>query len=374
MCTEISAGSIIIQYWHGADGINVAAWITLIIIIVVSLNIFAVSMYGEAEFVFASIKLLAIVGLLLFALIIDLGGGPTHDRLGFRYWNHPGAMKAYIGTGSTGRFLGFFAVMANATFAYSGVEMVAVAAGEAENPRKNIPKAVRRVFWRIIFFYVLGSLAIGVLIPYNEPRLLNAQDNNLAGGAASPWVIAIYRASVPGLPSVINAVILTSATSSGNAFLYTGSRYLYALAQNGQAPRILLTCSKAYVDFPTPNPNIKSTNTHPAASLTTASSQQPPCPSSPTSPAAPPPPTSSSGSRTSPPSPCSSPGCPFPSPTSASTPPSPPTPSRAPRLSSKPPFNPTSPGSRSPFSPPSPSSMAFGLSRAKRDRLMQRGL
>ena len=244
LCAEISAASVVIQFWNGADNINVALWISIIIVIVVALNIFAVSVYGEAEFIFASIKILTIVGLIIFAFVIDLGGGPTKDRLGFRYWKNPGAMKPYVADGDWGRFLGFFSTLVNAAFSYGGVEMVAVAAGEAENPRKNIPKAVRRVFWRILFFYVFGSLAIGVLIPYNEPRLIKAIGTDAPGGAASPWVIAIYRAGVPVLPSIINAVILTSATSSANAFLYTGSRYLYALAQNGQAPRFLLRCSR----------------------------------------------------------------------------------------------------------------------------------
>lgn len=134
--TEISAASVVIQYWNGAEHINAAAWITIIILVVVCLNVFAVAVYGEAEFVFASIKIIAIIGLLLFAFIVDLGGGPTKDRLGFRYWKHPGAMKAYVGDGSAGRFLGFFSTLVNAAFAYGGVEMVAVAAGEAENPRK----------------------------------------------------------------------------------------------------------------------------------------------------------------------------------------------------------------------------------------------
>ncbi|KAL8900326.1 MAG: hypothetical protein Q9207_005753 [Kuettlingeria erythrocarpa] len=249
LCAEISAASVVIQFWNGAQDINVAAWISIIIVLVICLNIFAVAIYGEAEFCFAAIKIITIVGLLIFAFIIDLGGGPTRDRLGFRYWNNPGAMKAYKDTGSAGRFLGLFSTLVNAAFSYGGVEMVAVAAGEAENPRYNIPKAVRRVFWRILFFYVLGSLAIGVLIPYDEPRLLSAIDSGAPGGAASPWVIAVYRAGVPVLPSIINAVILTSATSSANAFLFTGARYLYALAQNGQAPRILLTCSKRGVPY-----------------------------------------------------------------------------------------------------------------------------
>lgn len=244
LCAEISAAAVVIQFWNGAVDINVAAWISIIIVVVVALNIFAVSIYGEAEFVFASVKIITIIGLIIFAFIIDLGGGPTRDRLGFRYWKNPGAMKPFVADGNTGRFLGFFSTLVNAAYSYGGVEMVAVAAGESENPRRNIPKAVRRVFWRILFFYVLGSLAIGVLIPYNEPRLLDAIHNDSPGGAASPWVIAIYRAGVPVLPSIINAVILTSATSAANAFLYTGSRYLYALAQNGQAPRFLLTCSQ----------------------------------------------------------------------------------------------------------------------------------
>lgn len=215
----------------------------------VCLNIFAIQIYGEAEFVFASIKIITIVGLLIMAFIVDLGGGPNHDRLGFRYWKHPGAMKEYDSTGNTGRFLGLFSVLVNAAFSYGGVELVAVAAGEAENPRKNIPKAVRRVFWRILFFYVLGSLAIGVLVASEDPHLLKAQKDGAAGAARSPWVIGIQNAGIPVLPHIINAVILTSASSSANAFLYTGSRYLFALAQNRQAPRFLLKCSKAGVPY-----------------------------------------------------------------------------------------------------------------------------
>ena len=240
-CAEIAAASVVIQYWEGARDINVAAWISIIIILIVSLNIFAVSVYGEAEFIFASIKIVTIIGLLIFALIIDLGGGPKRDRLGFRYWKSPGAMREYLAEGSAGRFLGLWSVLVNAAFSYGGVEMVAVAAGEAENPRVNIPKAIRRVFWRILFFYIFGTLAIGVLVPYNDPRLMGASKNDTT---ASPWVIAAVNAGVNVLPSIINAVILTSATSSANAFLYTGSRYLYALAQNGQAPRRLLYCTK----------------------------------------------------------------------------------------------------------------------------------
>lgn len=247
LCAEISAASSVIQYWHGALSINVAAWISIILLVIICLNIFAVSIYGEAEFIFASIKIITIVGLLILALIIDCGGVSGQHRLGFQYWRNPGAMKPYIASGSTGRFLGLWSTLVNAAFSYGGVEMVAVAAGEAEDPRRNIPKAVKRVFWRILFFYVLGTLAIGVLVPYNDPRLLNALETGAPGAAASPWVIAIVRAGIKALPSIINAVILTSASSSANAFLYTGSRYLYAIAQNRQAPRFFLKCTKSGV-------------------------------------------------------------------------------------------------------------------------------
>lgn len=247
LCAEISAAASVIQFWQGAQDINVAAWISIIIVLVLALNIFAVAIYGEAEFIFASIKIITIIGLLILALIIDVGGVPGQHRLGFQYWHNPGAMKEYIGHGGAGRFLGLWSTLVNAAFSYGGVEMVAVAAGEAEDPRRNIPKAVRRVFWRILFFYILGSLAIGVLVPYNDEHLINARAEGAAGAAQSPWVIAISRAGINVLPSIINAVILTSASSSANAFLYTGSRYLYALAQNRQAPRFLLKCSKTGV-------------------------------------------------------------------------------------------------------------------------------
>lgn len=188
------------------------------------------------------------------SFVFIVGGNPKRYAYGFYYWQPHleqdpplyGAFVPYKGVSNTSlsQFLALFSTLVNAAFSYGGVELVAVAAGEAENPRKNIPKAVRRVFWRILFFYVLGSLAIACLVPANDDNLLNGK-----GSAASPWVIAIKNAGVPALDSIVNFVILTSAASSGNAFLYTGSRYLYALAQNGQAPRIFLKCSSRGVPY-----------------------------------------------------------------------------------------------------------------------------
>lgn len=166
--------------------LQVAAWISIFIFLIVCLNIFAVRVFGEAEFAFAVIKIVTIIGLLILSLIIDLGGVPAQPRLGFHYWRDPGAMNQYKALGDLGRFLGLWSTLSNASFAYNGVEMIAMTAGEVENPRRNVPKATRRFIWRILFFYILGSLALSVLVPYNDPHLLQAEATGAAGAAQSP--------------------------------------------------------------------------------------------------------------------------------------------------------------------------------------------
>ncbi|KAH8820236.1 amino acid permease [Xylogone sp. PMI_703] len=244
ICGETSAAVILVQYWDTDVSISPAVWITVILVIVIAFNFAAVSIYGEIEFIFASIKIVTIIGLLILAIVIDLGGGPDHHRLGFTYWKNPGVMKEYIGSGSTGRFLGLFSVLINAAFAYGGVEQVAVAAGEAKDPIRNIPRAIKGVFYRILVFYVFGAFAVACLVSSNDPNLLKGSQT-----ARSPWVIAITRAGIPVLPHIINAVVITSAVSSANANLYTGSRYLYTLALQGQAPKVFEQCNKLGVPY-----------------------------------------------------------------------------------------------------------------------------
>ncbi|OAA68543.1 Amino acid/polyamine transporter I [Niveomyces insectorum RCEF 264] len=241
IAAETSGAVLLVQFW---TDINPAAWISVVLVLVFALNFSAVAIYGEAEFFFASLKIITIIGLLILGLILDLGGGPNHDRLGFRYWVHPGAMNEYIATGSTGRFLGLFSTLISAAYAFGGAEQVAVAAGETQNPTRSIPKAIRRVLWRLVLFYVLGSFFVGLLVPYTNPDLLSG-----SGVKQSPWVIAIKSAGIPVLPHILNAVLISSAASSANANLYTGSRYMFALAQQGQAPRFLLKCNKQGVPY-----------------------------------------------------------------------------------------------------------------------------
>lgn len=130
--------------------------------------------------------------------------------------------------------------MTQAAFSFIGTEIVAIAAGEAKNPRRNLPKAIKRVYIRILLFYIGGTLIIGLLVPSNDPGL------NLKSGtaAASPFVIAIQRSGIKGLPSVINACLLTSAWSAASSDLYTSSRALYGLAMVGSAPKIFKKTSR----------------------------------------------------------------------------------------------------------------------------------
>ncbi|EEA23704.1 hypothetical protein TMatcc_006785 [Talaromyces marneffei ATCC 18224] len=234
---EISAAALIIDYWP--NNVPTVVWITILLVVMVAINLFPVRYYGEIEFGFGAIKLTTICGLILLMLIITLGGAPNHDRIGFRYWKNPGPMLEYLEPGTLGRFLAFFKVFISATFAYGGSEMVVVAAGEAENPRRNIPKAVRRVFWRIAVFYVLSVLLAGMCVSATDSRLLNAINQSAPGVGASPFVIAMQNGGIKVLPSIINAVVLTSAFSAGNSVFYASTRVLYATALDGKAPGFL---------------------------------------------------------------------------------------------------------------------------------------
>lgn len=129
-----------------------------------------------------------------------------------------------------------------AAFAFTGTELVGLAAAETANPRKSLPTAIKQVFWRITLFYIVALTLVGLLVPYTDNRLLGENENS-ADAAASPFVIAIEAAGIEILPSVMNAVILVAVLSVGNSAVFGSSRTLAALANLNQAPKIL-----GYVD------------------------------------------------------------------------------------------------------------------------------
>lgn len=239
---ELVASAIVISYWDTAT--NPAVYITVCFVLIYAINFLGARAYGEAEFWFSAIKVITIIGLILLSLILMCGGGPNHDPIGFRYWRNPGPFnQIQVGKvtgpegvipGRWGQFLAFWSVFVQAAFSFIGTEILATTLGEAENPRRTVPRAIKSVFWRLVMFYVLGIFFISVLVPYNDSRLLT--DN--ADASASPFVIAINNAGIRVLPSIVNAVILVAAWSAGNSDLYAASRTLYALAIEGKTPRV----------------------------------------------------------------------------------------------------------------------------------------
>ncbi|OQO00909.1 hypothetical protein B0A48_13598 [Cryoendolithus antarcticus] len=231
--TEISAICVLFQYW---TDLNSSVWIIAIIVLTFAVGMSSIRVYGEVEFGFALLKIVFIIFLILLGLVIDLGGVPGTPRIGFRYWKSPGPFVEYIAIGSWGRFLGFWSVMSSAVFSFAGVESIAMAAAETKNPRRAIPRACKRVFARVSIFYVLAVLVVGMLVSSDDERL-----NDESGTAAqSPFVIAASAAGLKGIPSLVNAIVITSAWSSANQALLSGTRVLYGLALKKQAPSIFL--------------------------------------------------------------------------------------------------------------------------------------
>lgn len=239
---ELTASALVINYW--GPNVNNAVWITIMLVLVVFLNLLPVKFYGETEFWFASLKVITIIGLMILSFVLFWGGGPNHQRLGFWYWQNPGAVKTYIIEGDAGRFVAGLATLVSSVLPFTFTpEMVVVTAGEMVNPRRNIPRVARNFFWRLIVFYIGGMIAISVICPSDASALTTGGK----GAGSSPWVYGIRNAGIHGLDSVINAVIITAAWSSGNSFLYLASRSLYSMALEGDAPAIFGRCTKSGV-------------------------------------------------------------------------------------------------------------------------------
>jgi yeast amino acid transporter len=205
--------------------------------------------------------------LFAFTFVTMVGGNPKGDAYGFRYWNHPGAFAQYRTTGDLGRFEGFLACLWSASFCVVGPEYISMVSAEAKRPRIYIKTAFKTVYWRFGLFFIAGALAVGILIPYNDPTLLGILAGTTSGSgtaAASPYVIAMQNLGVHGLPHLVNALLVTSIFSAGNTCkyfiklsasimhqltLYSSDTYvsvrnLYGLALEGRAPKVLRYCTK----------------------------------------------------------------------------------------------------------------------------------
>jgi amino acid transporter len=221
---ELVAGAITIKYWNAS--INSDVFVIIFWLLIVFITLLGVKGYGESEFVFSMVKVIAVIGFNIMSIVLICGGGPNHDFVGNRNWIEYGAFA--------NGFKGVCSVFVTAAFSFGGTEMIGLTAAETMNPRKTLPKAIKQVFWRICLFYLVSLTMIATLVSYKDERLIGQSS---VDATASPFVIAVVNGGVKGLPSVINAVILISVISVGNASVYATSRSLNSLAEQGMAPK-----------------------------------------------------------------------------------------------------------------------------------------
>jgi lysine-specific permease len=227
---ELTAGALYMGYWFP----HVPAWIWSVsfLVILFLLNIISVKGYGEAEFWFAGIKVITVIAFIITGILMIFGVF-TGKATDFTIFNTGGSPFH-------GKVSDWFLALLVVGFAFQGTELVGIAAGESSDPDKNVPKAIKSVFWRILLFYVFAIFIIGMLVPYTDHHLLNS------GGdvAYSPFTILFQRAGLASAAAVVNAVMLTAVLSAGNSSIYASSRMLWALAKSGKAPKVFAKVAK----------------------------------------------------------------------------------------------------------------------------------
>ncbi|MGG6448640.1 amino acid permease [Pseudobacillus badius] len=228
IAAELAAVVLIMKFWF-PDSPSVI-WSGLALLIMFGLNYLSVKGFGEAEFWFSLIKVVTVIIFIITGIMMIFGimGG---EAIGFKNFTLQDAPF-------NGGFLAILGVFMAAGFSFQGTELLGVAAGESEDPEKTIPKAINTVFWRILLFYILAILVIGLILPYTDERLLSDSVS------VSPFTLVFERAGFAFAASVMNAIILTAVLSAGNSGMYASTRMLWDLARDGQAPKFLARLDK----------------------------------------------------------------------------------------------------------------------------------
>ncbi len=215
---EVTAVGIYMGMWFP----DIPQWIWALssIILMGLINLIAVKVFGEFEFWFALIKIVAIIVMIAMgSAVIFLGFTNDWVPMGLsNLWQHGGFFPNGLG--------GFLLSLHMVLFAYVGIEMIGLSAGEAQNPKKTIPMAIDSLTWRILIFYLGALLVILAIFPWNE-----------VGQQGSPFVAMFERIGLREAAGVINFVVITAALSSCNAGIFSGGRLLWALSANGYAPK-----------------------------------------------------------------------------------------------------------------------------------------
>lgn len=225
IAAEVAAVTIVMKYWFP----DTASWIWSVsfLAIIFLLNYVSVKSFGESEYWFAMIKVVTIIIFLILSVLMIFGILGGNAPVGFTNF--------FAGDGPFhGGFFATLGIFLAAGFSFQGTELLGVTAGETKDPGKTIPKAVKQVFWRILMFYILAILAIGLLIPYTDSHLINDGSNV----TTSPFTLVFENAGIAFAASLMNIVVLTAILSAGNSGLYASSRMLWNLAMEGKAPRI----------------------------------------------------------------------------------------------------------------------------------------
>jgi lysine-specific permease len=231
LAAELVAGALIVKFWF--PHANTALWAMGFFAVLLGLNWMTVKAYAEAEYWFASIKVITVLVFLAVGVLL-IGGGLGHEAVGFRNWTLADAATGRSApfVGGFGGILGVFMV---AGFSFQGTEGVGLAAAETADPATNVPRAIRSVFWRILLFYIGSIFVIGTLVGFTDPNLLNGDERHVA---FSPFTLVFEKLPHIGYyaASLMNAVILTAVLSCGNSAFYVATRMLHAMACVGKAP------------------------------------------------------------------------------------------------------------------------------------------
>ncbi|MCO8071480.1 amino acid permease [Acinetobacter lwoffii] len=224
---ELVAVQFIMKFWF--PDIPGMYWSAIFLAIIFGINALTVKGFGESEFFFSLIKVLAIIAFIIIGIWMIVKIMLTPGAEAFANWS--------IGDAPfVGGFQALIGVAMIAGFSFQGTEMVGVAAGESKNPKKTIPVAIKQIFWRILLFYIVCIFIIGTLIAYNDPRLLQAAaTDNIA---LSPFTLLYEKAGFAFAASIMNAVILTAILSAGNSGMYSSTRMLFDMARKGSAPKM----------------------------------------------------------------------------------------------------------------------------------------
>lgn len=230
--SELTAVAKYINYWWPF----IPAWVSVLFffIVITLVNLGNVKFYGESEFWLAIIKVTAVIAMIIFGIVLLVTADPSSGSTITNLWTHGGFFPK--------GFDGLFYMLAFIMFAFGGIELIGMAAAEAEQPEKTIPKAINQVVFRVLIFYV-GSLTILLsLVPWDKLEL--------GGLDKSPFVMIFSQLGIGWAASILNFIILTAALSVYNSGMYANSRMLFGLAEQGNAPKVFLKVNKSGTPIP----------------------------------------------------------------------------------------------------------------------------